>query len=308
MLPRLALLFVALAVLAGPGSRASADPVPLPSADVRQGCGLTNGTTAPASEPVFTWTPINEASVTRSQTFGQTEFGQTFSFLCGTEARSFGPYASASAHRGASAFSTDYAITETISQIEISFSFVENSPLPGGVTPQDIPFSVLTVGQARFYENDNLPFGSSQARIHFDASLGGYAFVLAEVTGGTFNCQGGGQSGDHCNLLELFEYTTPVDTLHTYTLTARVTGTASVTGWSGSSWIDPVIEIDPDAELAPGVKFVDHYSLDISPGITQAVPEPQLAALLLSAGCFASLRRRRSRDGKSKLRLRSHAG
>jgi len=56
---------------------------------------------------------------------------------------------------------------------------------------------------------------------------------------------------------------------------------------------DPLIEIDPDAEFAPGQRYADHYEVELGEGVIQA-PEP---SSLLSRGftlsCLVLLRRGR---------------
>ncbi len=102
-----------------------------------------------------------------------------------------------------------------------------------------------------------------------------------------------------CGWLDLQSGIAEVGVAYEYTIYAAL-GLSFFSGGSpfggviiGEAWIDPVISIDPEAEFAPGQRYVDFVEVQVSPNVVQAIPEPATFALL-GAGLVALAARRKA--------------
>lgn len=298
--PSLLGALVAGALLLAPGAAGAI----LAPASASHGCGLNTAVPdAPVpglhsetpNDPAFaSGTPAGPATV-ETHELGSWPVANppSGSFECWATAEGFGPRASTRIEFDG--FGLPNAYVEAFASVDVGFRF--NATQPGA--PARVPFSILMRSDIGFdlTETAAVAFPASAQFLVFGATAGtGLTNVIHGADARFGDCMPGGKP---CGWLDLRQGVADVGVDYGYTIAATL-GLSFVQISSpfggfvhGDAWIDPVIAIDPTAEFAPGLRYVDFVEVEVSPNVVQAVPEIGSAASIGAALAALAVRRRR---------------
>jgi len=188
------------------------------------------------------------------------------------------------------------------------YAVTTNPGFPGNPAGLMVPISLSGTAQASAVQGMEFVSTFAQAAIrgtHFGGLIFSGSGIEASVDA-TGTCLTG-QPGLVNNVAGCVDSRTknamvdPGSTGQILLLTSNSNAGSALGGYSSFASADPVVFIDPDAEFEPGLRYADFFTIDVSPGVVNTVPEPSalptansvLAALALLRRPLGRTRRRR---------------
>lgn len=187
----------------------------------------------------------------------------------------------------------------------LTYRYVATPSLNLPVDPATLLVPLQLIGVTRGRLIGNPLVGGTAGAVIFGSDFGGAGNAIRAAMDFSGNCTSGqlGTVGGLPTCFDLNLLTAQVvpGSSGSVTLTGQAAYSFSAAGSAASFTLaDPLIRIDPQAEFAPGMRYADFFTVELSPGVVNAIPEPA-TGWLLSSGlvALAALRGFRTREGVS---------
>lgn len=271
-------LLLLVALYAGPVSALPAD------ATYSIGCGPTMTGTLDAGNPMVSQSFMATDPFTASASACTVEIGLGDA----SGVPSIGPSVMYSASLTLSAFSP-FNNTSLVYQYVVTPS----PSLPVNANTLLVPLELIGIARARL-AGTGLVTGSGTSRI-FGSDFGGPANAIEATMNASGSCTLGqlGTVGGQPTCFDLNKLTAQVAPGAQGSITLVGGGIWQQSGPSANgsyfSFSDPLLQIDPLAEFAPGMRYADFFTVDFSSGVVNAAPVPEPGRVLTLGAALAVL-------------------
>jgi len=193
---------------------------------------------------------------------------------------------------------TTSAGTATFFNASLTYTYVATPSIDLPVDPMTllVPLELIGIARGRVVGASSGGSGSGM----YGSDFGGPSAGLRASMDASGSCIFGqlGSVGGLPTCVDLNKLTAQVTpgASGTITLFGQAVYTLNAAGSAAAfAFADPMLQIDPLAEFAPGMRYADFFTLEFSSGVVNAVPEPGTALSLGAALAAFAFKRRAQR-------------